>query len=143
VLLLDAAALIALIRGEPASGRVDDLIAEGGCGITLVNLAESVDRLARRHGLAATRTRPAIEALLGGVLAPVAVQVTHSWRAAELRIAHYHRRECAISLADCVLLAAARPADRIATSDRAVIGVARREGIAVEPLPDSHGDLSG
>lgn len=61
-------------------------------------------------------------------------------RAGELRAAHYHRKTASLSLADCVLLAAAGPEDKIATSDRAVATTARRLGIDLIPLLDSKGN---
>lgn len=60
---------------------------------------------------------------------------THAWRAAELRARHYHRRDSAVSLADCCLVAVATPADRIATADPAVLRMAEAEGIATVELP--------
>ncbi len=61
-------------------------------------------------------------------------------RAGEIRAAHYHRKTSALSLADCILLAAAGLDDKIATSDRAVAATARRLGIDLIPLLDSKGE---
>jgi rRNA-processing protein FCF1 len=52
----------------------------------------------------------------------------------------YHRTRAPLSLADCLLLAAARGAQAIvATADRPLAGAARAEGIEVAALPDSRG----
>jgi hypothetical protein len=48
------------------------------------------------------------------------------------RAGHYHRATRPLSLADAVLIASARPGDRIATADPHVLAVAREEQI--EPL---------
>lgn len=60
--------------------------------------------------------------------------------AGEIRASHYHRKTAALSLADCVLLAAAGPEDEIATSDRAVAVAAHHLGIGLIPLLDSQGE---
>jgi len=65
--------------------------------------------------------------------------VATAFKAARLRIEHYRRRERPLSLADCFLLAAASPEDRVATADPSVSEVARAEGIELLALPDSSG----
>lgn len=60
-------------------------------------------------------------------------------RSGSLRARYYHRGECDLSLADCILLASAGDGERIATTDPAVATVARAEGIDVVALPDSSG----
>jgi predicted nucleic acid-binding protein len=139
MVLLDAAPLVAALGGEPGMPAVRKLLKGGDAAITTLNLGEALNTLARRYGLGLERTRPAVETLLAHSLTTIPVTTAHAWRAVALRVAHYHRRDCPVSLADCVLLAAAGPGDRVATSDRAIIAVARREGIDVVPLPDSHG----
>jgi hypothetical protein len=71
------------------------------------------------------------------VLTVLAVDQPTAWRAGEARATYYHRADSALSLADCLLLAGAGPDDRIATSDRVVIGAAEELGIATIPLPNS------
>jgi predicted nucleic acid-binding protein len=57
---------------------------------------------------------------------------------ASLRARHYHRTRSALSLADCVLLAAASGA-ALATADAPLARAARGEQIEVHALPDSRG----
>ena len=53
---------------------------------------------------------------------------------------HYHRTRTPVSLADCGAIALAEQLDaELVTSDAAMIRVARAEGIAVLPVPDSSG----
>ena len=137
--LLDASALIALLGGEPAAPEVRDVLGRGVAAMTTLNLAESVDRLERRYGLAAARTRPVIEGLLDDALTLVPLGPAEAWRAAEVRAVHYHRARCPISLADAVLIASAGTDRQIASADRHVLSVAASEGIAITVLPDSRG----
>lgn len=136
--LIDASALIALLGGEPAAAEVGDILRDGAA-ITALNLTEAVDRLGRRYELEIERVRPIIDGLLEDSLEVVPVTSSHAWRAAEIRIAHYHRTSCPVSLADVVLIAHAAPGQPIASSDTHVLRIAKREGAGVLPLPDSTG----
>ena len=106
--------------------------------ITTENM-RAVDRLGRRYGLDVERVRPIIDGLLEDALTVMPVTATDAWRAAEIRIAHYHGASCPLSLADVVLIACGGGGRRIATSDSHVLRTARREGGDVIPLPDSTG----
>jgi uncharacterized protein with PIN domain len=140
VIVLDAYALTALLGEEPAAGEVQQLIASGGVVVAAPNLAEAVDRLGRVHGIAVDRTRAAIESLEQSTdLRVRPVECLHAWRAAELRIRHYHRARCPLSLGDCLLLAVTGPQDRVATADPHVLAVASHERIEWTALPDSRG----
>ena len=57
---------------------------------------------------------------------------------ASLRAQHYHRTRSPLSLADCVLLAAASGVS-LATADPPLARAARAEGIETHPLQDSRG----
>lgn len=138
--ILDAYALVALIVDEPAAEIVEELVRPGDAAITSVNLGEAVDVSCRVHGLDEAEVVAVLEPMLiGGQLAVIAPGAADAWRAAHLRISHYGRRTRPISIADCFLLAAAGPRDRVATADPAVAEVARAEGIDVVALPDSSG----
>ncbi len=63
----------------------------------------------------------------------------HARRAAELRVKHYHRTRCPLSLGDCLLLAMTADQDQLATADPHVLNVAREEQIEAIALPDSRG----
>jgi uncharacterized protein with PIN domain len=139
LILLDAYALVALAADEPAAGDVEGLLRAGESAVTSINLAEAVDVTQRVRGLPPEDVRAALDPLLGEVVSVVAQGGGEGWRAAELRLRHYDRRTNPLSLADCFLLAAAGPDDRIATSDPPLAAAARAEAIGVIPLPDSSG----
>lgn len=138
--LLDAYPLVAYLIDEPAAEEVRALLASGDALASSVNVAETLDVACRVYGAGEQAMRGAVELLVqSNLLAIGAPDLETSERAAELRIAHYARRGRPLSLADCFLLAAAEPGDRVATADPAVAEVARMEGIAVIALPDSSG----
>jgi predicted nucleic acid-binding protein len=138
--VLDAYPLVAYLVDEPAAEEVKVLLATGDTLASSVNIAETLDVACRIYGASEPAMRGAVELLVqSSLLAISAPDLETSERAAELRIAHYRRRHRSLSLADCFLLAAAGPGDRVATADPAVAEVARREGIDVIALPDSSG----
>jgi len=137
--LLDANALLALLLAEPAMERVLSLLREGRTAMTGANIAEVFDVGIRRKGLSPTRMAELVEPLLAGPITSIPVDLSLARRAGELRADHYHRTERRISLADAVLLGAARDGDRIATADRPVLAVAAELGIETIELPPSSG----
>jgi uncharacterized protein with PIN domain len=141
LIVLDAYALVALLADEPAADEVAALVSDGGVIVPAPNLAEAVDRLGRIHGVELARARGALESLEQSADVRVRpVGEADAWRAAALRIAHYHRTTCPLSLGDCMLLAATGDGERLATADRHVLDVARSEGIPWIALPDSTGN---
>jgi len=59
-----------------------------------------------------------------------------------LRAQHYHRRTCAISLADCVAAeTACATGSALATSDPHLLDTCHAEEITTNPLPDSTGNV--
>jgi len=142
MVVLDANGLIALLADEPAADAVERLLRDESTAMTAVNVAEAVDKLARKLAVSPERARPAIETVTGDSLAILGVTPELGFRAGAIRARHYRRRDRAISLVDAVLVAAAREGDSIATSDRQVIAIAELEGIATIRLPDSTGQLS-
>ena len=140
MIVLDAYALIALLADEPAAEEVGRLIAAGTTAVCAPNLAEAADRLGRVHGIAIERTRSVVESLQESADLHVrALAGRDAWRAAELRIAHYHRIRRPLSLGDCLLLAMTGEQDQLATSDAHVLAIADEERIAWIDLPDSQG----
>ena len=137
--LLDAYALIAVLANEPAADEVDQLLRDR-CTMTVVNLAEALDIVHRRYGVEEDELRTGLEPLLDSQLAIHDSDVEEAWLAGSIRGRYYDAKSCAISVADCVLLAAATSSrSAVATADPAVATVARREGIGIVPLPDSTG----
>jgi PIN domain nuclease of toxin-antitoxin system len=132
--LLDAFALIALLGGEPAADEVEAILRRGEAAITAINLAEALDVLERVEGIAPDSLDALTMPLIQESVRLIPVDEPLARRAATLRARHYHRTRAPLSLADCVLLAAAGAGDELATADRAVIGVARSEAVAVREL---------
>ena len=139
VILLDAQALIALARGEPAATEVEEILRGGDAAICAVNLLEAADYFMRREGWSEVATQATLTQLVDEALAVLEAGRDVVWRGALLRARHYSRRSRELSLADCVLLASAGVGDSIATSDRAVAAVARSEEISLVPLADATG----
>jgi len=138
MIVLDAYALVAMLASEPAAVDVKALLREEDCAISTLNLAEAADVLQRVRGVDIGETRNVLGSLAPGVLTLVDVDERCAWRAAMLRSTHYRRRASELSLADCVLLATAKPGrDSVATSDAPVLRAARREGLGTIPLPDT------
>jgi PIN domain nuclease of toxin-antitoxin system len=137
--LLDANAVLAVLLAEPAMDRVLPLLREGRSAMTGANIAEVFDVGIRRRGLSPARMAELVEPLFEGPIASIPVDARLARRAGELRAAHYHRSKRRISLADAVLLGAARPGDRIASADRPVLAIAAELGIETIELPPSSG----
>jgi uncharacterized protein with PIN domain len=140
VILLDAFAVVALLADEPAGQDVAEMIDAGQCAVSAVNLVEAADVLERSHGITTAETRAAVTTLTDAPLQILDVDERRAWRAAEVRAGFYRRRGAEISVADCILLATARPGlDAIATPDPPVLRIAGQLGIDVIPLLDSSG----
>lgn len=135
--LLDANALLAVLLGEPAMDQVMRLLREGNAAMTGANIAEVFDVGLRRKGFALTRMTELVQPLFEGPIVPLPVDEGLARRAGELRATHYHRADRRISLADAVLLAAPGPADKVASSDAAVLDLAAELGIETIELPPS------
>ncbi len=140
--VLDAFAVIALLAGEPAGREVGDVLRTPGADVrlTAVNLAEVVDRLVRGAGLAPATIDERLALLAAGGLRVTPVTEPTGRLAGALRGRHCRRGPAALSLADCVALAATLEADgALATADAALARAARAEGAQVLALPDSRG----
>lgn len=133
--LLDAYALVAFLVGGPATPQVRAILREGDAAVATANLAEALDVSQRLYGLQILRAMEILEPLFGEALTAIHLDVEVARRAAEIRARHYHRSSRPISLADAVLVASARPGDRIATADAAVLAVAGTEELASVALP--------
>jgi PIN domain nuclease of toxin-antitoxin system len=136
--LLDANALVALLLGERGAEAVVRILREGQAAMTAANIAEVFDIALRSGGSSTARVAEVVEPLFGGPIEPVNVDADIARRAGEIRSEHYHRTKQPVSLGDVILLAAARPEDRIATADSGVLVVATELGIETIELPPSH-----
>jgi predicted nucleic acid-binding protein len=135
VTLLDAYALIAFMVGGPATPQVRVILREGDAAVATANLAETLDVSQRLHGLPIARAMEILEPLLEGPLTAIALDVEVARRAAGIRAERYHRSSRPLSLADTVLIASAKPGDRIATADAHVLAVAREQKLEPLALP--------
>jgi rRNA-processing protein FCF1 len=108
--------------------------------MSAVNLADALDVLQRVDGVDRARLDALTGPLIRESLALLAVEERTARDGADIRARRYHRTRAPLSLADCLLLAAARGAQAVvATADRPLASAARAEEIEVAALPDSRG----
>jgi uncharacterized protein with PIN domain len=134
--LLDAFALIALLTEEPAAAEVEAILRRGGAAMPTINLAEALDVLQRVEGVPRERLDVLVSPLLGNAIELLAVDERLAREGADIRARRYHRTRAPISLADCVLLAAAKGTGEgsLASGDAPLLAAARQEGVAVQAL---------
>lgn len=138
--ILDAYAVLALLKGEPAAGEVQSLIEAGGSGLTAIGTAEVLDHLVRVVG--ANEEDAVLDLAQLGLDAPTPISDQLSQAAGLLRARHYHRSRRAVSLADCVAAAVAGDTGRsLATSDPHLLDLCDDEGIPITVLADSGGSV--
>ena len=134
-ILLDAFALIALMRDEPAADQVEVLLRAGEVAITAVNLAEALDVMQRIQGISRERLQEVTVPLVAERIKLIPTDERIARDAADIRARRYHRTRSPLSLADCVLLASAGPSDSVATADAPLVRVAEAENIKIITLP--------
>jgi PIN domain nuclease of toxin-antitoxin system len=142
VTVLDAYAIIAALVDEPARAEVQPLLEapDAAPKLSAVNLSEVVDRLVRLRGIPFEEVLDRLILLAAGGLEIADADLEIGAVAGFLRAQHYHRRERALSLADCYALATASVLDEpLATADEALAAACRYEEIELIPLPDSTG----
>lgn len=139
-MILDAYAVLALLKGEPAAPLVRRLLASSAPrpALTAIGIAEVLDHLVRIE--AATEEDAALDLAQLGLAESANVDAPVATRAGLLRARHYHRRTRAVSLADCIAAEVAR-ADGAAlvTADPHLLELCQEEGIDTVVLPDSGG----
>lgn len=138
-MILDAYAVLALLKGEPAAVAVRELL-DGAAppALTAVGVAEVLDHLVRLEG--ATDEDAALDLAQLGLGEPVAVDGAVGARAGLLRARHCDGRTRAVSLADCVAAEVARAAEAsLVTADPHLLDLCHEEGIDTLVLPDSGG----
>ncbi len=143
VILLDASAVLAFTRDEPAADEVEAFLEDTTerTAISAVNLAEVVDRLIRKFGYEPDAAIAGLRLLRAGGLDVLFVDDFIAEDAGELRSRYYARAQSALSMADCIALATARrEGAQVATTDTAFAGAARAEGVPLVALPDRRGN---
>ena len=139
MIVLDAYAVIGLLRGEPVADEVRDLLESGTpAWLTPLGVAEVVDRRVRLDAVDPETVVMDLSEL--GLADPAPLDPQTAARAGALRARHYHRTTRSVSLADCVLAESARAANaKVATSDPHLLDLCANEEIQTIPLPDSRG----
>lgn len=141
MVVLDAVAMIALMKDEPAAGRVVDLL-QGETAMSAVNFAEVVDHLLRVARVDRDWVDLHLAVAIDASLAVKAPDRSTAEVAADVRARFYEPHECAVSLADAFAIATALESDApLATSDPAVVSVLRELAHPVVPLPNSRGQF--
>jgi len=137
VTVLDAFAVIAYLRAEPAAGEVRRLL-KTDAQLTSVGVAEVLDHLVRVFG--ADEEEAALDLAQLGLLEGTVVDSTVGAAAGRLRARRYHRARCAVSMADCIAAQAARSkGEPLATSDPHLLDLCHAEGIPTVVLTGSDG----
>lgn len=141
MIVLDADAVLALLKGEPSADEVVQLLARDEQAVlTVLGVAEVVDHLVRLVG--ADEDDAVLDVAQLGLDTPQPLDAGLALGAGLLRARHYHRKNRAVSLADCVAAETARPAGSLlATADPHLLDMCRAEGIAVIPLRDTSGQV--
>ncbi|HET9059709.1 MAG TPA: PIN domain-containing protein [Acidimicrobiales bacterium] len=135
--VLDAYAVIAFLRAEPAAGEVRGLLGTDA-QLTSVGVAEVLDHLVRVVG--ADEEEATLDLAQLGLLDGTAVDSGVGAEAGRLRARRYHRARCAVSMADCIAAQTARSiGEPLATSDPHLLDLCYAEGIPTVVLPGSDG----
>ncbi len=138
--VLDAYAVIAYLRAEPAAAEVRALLKSTEVALTAVGVAEVLDHLIRIVG--ADEEAAALDLAQLGLLDAIPVTAALGADAGRLRARHYHRTRCPVSMADCVAAEAARSrAEPLATSDPGLLTVCHLEDIGRVVLRGSEGSI--
>lgn len=138
--LLDAYAVIGFLADEPIADEIDRLIRHNRCRLTTLGLAEVIDRMTRLYD--AEPDDIVVDLATLSLESPIPLDATTGVMAGRLRAQHYHSTTRAVSMADCVLAAAARAAgEPLATSDPHLLGLCHDESIPAVALPGSDGTV--
>ena len=134
--VLDAYAVIAFLRAEPAAGEVRALLGTDA-QLTSVGVAEVLDHLVRVVG--ADEEEATLDLAQLGILDGTVVDSAIGARGGP-RARRYHRARCAVSMADCIAAQTARSrGEPLATSDPHLLDLCHAEGIPTVVLSGSDG----
>jgi PIN domain nuclease of toxin-antitoxin system len=139
MIVLDSFAVLAFLKDETASDQVQLLIqGEEDTALSALGVAEVMDHLVRLMG--ADEEEAALDLAQLGLASPSPVDAELGLQAGLIRARHYHRKNRAVSLADCLAAETARAAGaQLASADPHLLDLCREEGIPIIPLPDSTG----
>jgi predicted nucleic acid-binding protein len=139
--ILDAYALVAELRDEPAAEVVSRLLVAEDlyCRTISTAAAETVDRVSRLGGHPPEQVGLSLLEL-GLDITPVDEDL--AVRAGVLRAEAYHRTRSPLSLCDCIVAAEAlRCRDVLVTADPALLDLVTSRGGSVIALPASDGSV--
>lgn len=141
MIILDAYAVLAFLKGEPAAPEVRKLLGSHEPAVlTVVDVAEVLDHLIRIVG--ADEEDASLDLAQLGLPEPQIVDDTIAAAAGRLRARRYHRTRCAVSLADCIAAETTRILGaRLATSDPHLLDVCHAERVDAQPLTASNGAI--
>ena len=136
MIVLDSFAVLALFRDEPAAPLVQHLVeSEKDVTLTALGVSEVLDHLVRALG--ADEDEAVLDVAQLSLTLPISVDLEVATQAGLLRARHYHRKNRAVSLADCVAAVSAQVTSaRLASADLHLLDMCQ---IAVIALPDSTG----
>jgi predicted nucleic acid-binding protein len=139
MIILDSFAVIALLRDEPAAALVQEFIeAEEATALTALGVSEVIDHLVRL--MRVDEEEAVLDVAQLGLAAPSPITALIAVQAGLLRVRHYHRKERAVSLADCVAAEIARSTDsQLASADPHLLDLCHEESVTVIALPGSAG----
>lgn len=139
MIVLDAYAVLAFLKGEPAAPEVRTLLERGEpAALTTVGVAEVLDHLIRIVGI--DEENAALDLAELDLPKPHDIDEFTGMSAGRLRARRYHRTRCAVSLADCLAAETARRLGApLATSDPHLLDLCHAERIPVHPLTASNG----
>jgi len=133
--VLDASVVVGGLL-DPSSRVFDDLLGSPVGRISTINVAEVVDVLIRKHGVLERDVVDGMDLLIRAGLTVEPVSARQALAAGALRSRHFKRRSGAVSIADCIAVALAdEVGEPVASTDRALLAMAKAEGIAVIELP--------
>ncbi len=139
MIILDSFAVLALLKDEPAAGEVQLLVeSEEETALTVLGVSEILDHLVRLAG--ADEEQAVLDLAQLGLANPSPLDVSVAMKAGLLRARHYHRKNRAVSLADCMAAETAKQSGSpLASADPHLLDLCRDEGISVIALPDTSG----
>jgi len=136
--VLDAYAVIAYLRGEPAASEVRPLVDANATVLTAIGVAEVLDHLIRIVGV--DEEDATLDLAQLGLIDGIVVDSSMGASAGRLRARRYHRTRCPVSMADCIAAEVARSRmEALATSDPHLLDLCHAEGIGTVVLPGSDG----
>lgn len=139
--VLDAYAVLAYLRDEPAADPVGELLAAPTM-LTVINAAEVLDQLVRVYGRDPDDVHADLIMLAHTEMELTPVSTDIGMLAGRLRARHHHRQHKAVSLADCVAAATALSTGwPLATADPPLARLVRAERGEIHALPDTAGRL--